>query len=247
MVEGNAARIRPGAGPAERRALARDVFRHFAMCFSDLVVANRRAWETERMLAGVESPQHLEAALARERGVVLLTAHLGNWELAGRLGMAATRRPVHVVMEPEGDARLEALLAGHAEPGGALRVLRRRHPTDVLPLVAALRRRELVAMQGDRALGTAADTPTRFFGAPAAFPLGPFVLARATGATVLPVFCVLEPDRRYRLVLGAPMTVEARGEADALRRWVEALERMVGTHPEQWFNFFDCWGTHAAA
>lgn len=244
VVEDNAARIRPGAGSAEHRALARAVFRHFAMCFTDRLVANRRAREAERMVAGVEGGEHLEAALAPERGVVLLTAHLGNWELAGRVGAAATRRRLHVVMEPEHDARVEALLGG---ADGAVSVVRRRRPTDALPLVAALRRHELVAMQGDRALGTPADARADFFGAPAAFPLGPFVLARATGAPVLPVFCVLERDRRYRLVLGAPVTVGQGGEREGLLGWVVALERMVRAHPEQWFNFFDCWRPGPAA
>src|SRR5204862_187569 len=83
---------------------------------------------------------------------------------------------------------------------------------------AALRRGEIVALQGDRALGTRGDVLQPFFGAPAAFPLGPFVLARAAGAPVVPAFCVLDADRRYRVVVGAPSSVEAGGAEAAPRR-----------------------------
>jgi lauroyl/myristoyl acyltransferase len=111
----------------------------------------------------------------------------------------------------------------------------------VLPLVSALRRNEVVALQGDRALGGRGDRLRPFFGAPAPFPLGPFVLARAAGAPVLPAFCLLRADRRYTIAIGEPWTVPAGGEAGALTRWVCVLEAMVRRHPTQWFNFYDVW------
>ena len=80
-----------------------------------------------------------------------------------------------------------------------LRFVTRRHPTAMLPLVAALRRGEAVAMQGDRPLGTRGDAIVSFFGAPAAFPLGPFVLARAAGA---PRGAGLLPARPRRALRG---------------------------------------------
>ena len=108
-------------------------------------------------------------------------------------------------------------------------------------LLAALRRGEHVALQGDRALGTRGDAAAPFFGVPAAFPLGPFVLARAAGAPLVPAFCVLAPDRRYRIRMFPPLRVGAEGEAAALGAWVEILEAAVRENPEQWFNFFDVW------
>jgi lauroyl/myristoyl acyltransferase len=108
-------------------------------------------------------------------------------------------------------------------------------------LLAALRRGEVVALQGDRALGGRGDVSTPFVGRPAPFPIGPFVLARASGAPIVPAFCVLTPDRRYAVRLGEPFTVKADGEEDALRRWVHLLEATVRAHPTQWFNFYDVW------
>jgi lauroyl/myristoyl acyltransferase len=241
MVLRNAAHIVPGASGPAREALAADVFRHFAMCFSDLVVTNRRD-QRRGVLAGIEGRSRFEALMQRGCGVVVLTAHLGNWELAGRLMAEATGRPTHVVVEAEVDPRLESLLRGGPGP---VRFVARRRPTDAVGLLTALRRGEVVAMQGDRAIGTRGDVPIPFFGAPARFPRGPFVLARAARVAVLPAFCVLGRDRRYTVHVGEPIVAEPGGEETAQVRWVAGLEAMVRAHPEQWFNFFDCWSSSA--
>jgi KDO2-lipid IV(A) lauroyltransferase len=241
LVLGNVARILPGASRPAREALAADVFRHFAMCFSDLIVTNRRG-DVGGVLAGVEGQSHFDAVMRTGRGIIVLTAHLGNWELGGRLMAQAAARPTHVVVEAEVNPRLESLLRGGPAP---VRFVPRRRPTDVLGLGAALRRGEVVAMQGDRAIGTRGDALVPFFGAPACLPRGPFALARAADALVLPAFCVLARDRRYTVWLREPIVVGAGAEATAHARWVATLEDMVRAHPEQWFNFFDCWRTSA--
>lgn len=236
VVRRTLARVLDGAAPASLDALVSEVFRNFAVCFTDLITTNRGRG-VAGLLAGLEGAEHLAAAERMGRGLVVLTAHLGNWELGGRLLAGTMTRRTHVVVAPEQDVAVERFLRGN----GPVRFLTRRRPTDALPLVAALRRNEVVALQGDRALGGRGDRRQPFFGAPAPFPLGPFVLARAAGAPVLPAFCVLRADRRYTISIGEPWTVSARGEADALAHWVRVLEAMVRRHPTQWFNFYDVW------
>jgi KDO2-lipid IV(A) lauroyltransferase len=241
-VAANLTRVRPDAGPAERAALVDDVFRHFAICFTDLISTNRREARLDRLVARREGDAHLLAA-AEGRGLVLLTAHVGNWELGGRLLAARLGRPTHVVVAAEADPGVERFLRGGPSP---VHFVRRGDPTAALPLVAALRRNEVVAMQGDRALGTRGDAHVEFFGAPAAFPLGPFVLARAAGTSVVPAFCLLERDR-YTVVVAPAIPVSAGRETAALAAWVRVLEGIVRRAPEQWFNFFDVWSAPSAA
>src|SRR5206468_2629178 len=217
------------------------VFRHFAICFADLITANRRA-DIGALVAGIEGMGGLEKAARAGRGLVVLTAHLGNWELAGRMLARDGARPMHIVVAAEADPAVERFLRGGAAP---VRFVTRTAPTASLSLLSALRRGEIVAMQGDRALGTRGDVLQPFFGAPAPFPLGPFVLARAAGAPVVPAFCLLDADRRYRIVVGMPSWVEPGGEAAALGRWVAVLEVMVRRHPSQWLNFYDRWSPPA--
>ena len=239
MVRANLARIAPSLDAPARERMVADVFRHFAMCFADLVSSNRKAGAIEGLLARVDGLERLEAAAQGGRGMVLLTAHLGNWELAGRLLGLSSPRPTYVVVAAEVDPAVQRFLRGGPAP---VRFVTRTHPTASLTLLAALRRDEVVAMQGDRALGTRGDAAVDFFGAPALFPVGPFLLARAAGAPVVPAFCALGRDRRYTISVGEPLRVEAGRERDALARWVASLEAAVRRHPEQWFNFFDVWG-----
>ena len=80
-----------------------------------------------------------------------------------------------------------------------------------------------------------------FFGRPAPFPLGPFILARAAGVPVVPAFCMLDADGRYTRARGRP----SRSSAAARRRrrapgWA-CSRSVVRENPTQWFNFFDVW------
>ena len=243
-VLANIAHVRPHASPAEREALVADVFRHFAICFADLISTNRSEAQPDRLVTRIEGDEHLVAAIAEGRGLVLVTAHLGNWELGGRLLATRLRRPTHVIVAAEVDPRVERFLRGGPSP---VRFVRRGDPTAMVPLVAALRRGEIVALQGDRALGTRGDALVDFFGDPAPFPLGPFVLGRAAGVPVVPAFCLLEPDLRYTVVMAPAIHVDADGEAKALAEWVAVLEAMIRRAPEQWFNFFDVWSAASAS
>ena len=236
MVRQNLRRV-TGASETELDAITRDVFRDFAMCFADLVSTNRRPADKLRgYLAGVTGADRLGET---GDGVISLTAHLGNWELGGRILAWRSARPTHVVVADDTARGLERWVR---RGGDGVRFISRSRATTAVTLLAALRRGEVVALQGDRALGGRRDVRAPFFGRPAPFPLGPFVLARASGAPIVPAFCVLGPDHRYTITLHEPFTVKAGGEADALARWVGVLEHAVREHPTQWFNFYDIWG-----
>ena len=217
-------------------ALAGRLFAEYAMCFSDLLSTNRLP--PGRRLAHVESiagSEHLERL---QGAVISLTAHVGNWDLAGRLLAGKSARPTNVVVAVEEARALESWLR---RDGDGVRFVPRAQPTVSLTLLAALRRGEVVAMQGDRALGSRGDVPVSFFGRPAPFPVGPFRLARAAGVPVVPAFCTLGPGRRYTVTVLSPLAIGPGDEDAGLRTWVAALERLVQERPTQWFNFFDIW------
>jgi Kdo2-lipid IVA lauroyltransferase/acyltransferase len=224
-----------GASGARLDALSAGVFRDFAMCFSDLVSTNRQSAERlDRCVGAVSGAEHLEGISG---GVVSVTAHVGNWELAGRLLASRSARRTNVVVAPE-DSELERWVR---RDGDGMRFVPRLHPAIGIELLAALRRGEVVAIQGDRALGTRGDVSIPLFGRPARFPLGPFLLARAAGAPIVPAFCVLDRGYRYTVQVAKPMLVERGEEEAAARAWVGLLEDVVRDHPTQWFNFFDVW------
>jgi len=238
-VRSNLARVLPGSPPRELDRRVSETFANFGAFFADLLTLNRQpAAALGAYVASAEGEHHLDAALAAGRGVVLLTAHLGNWEFAGRLLSSRGRRTAHVVLSAEQDQALERYLRLDSPQ---LRFVTRRHATSTLGLLAALRRAELVAMQADRPTGGRGDAIVPFFGEPAAFPIGPFVLARAAGAAVVTAFCAMAPGGRYRLEIDPPIWVKPGEETSALATTVAALERVIRAYPTQWFNFFDAW------
>ena len=225
-----------GASGPRLEELTVRVFREFAMCFSDLVSTNRQA--ADRLFTYVESVSGAEHVQGLPGGMVSVTAHVGNWELAGRLLATRSARRTHVVVAPE---EVPALGRWVRRDGEGMRFVPRTHPGIGVELLAALRRGEVVALQGDRALGTRGDVAIPFFGRPALFPLGPFLLARAAGVPIVPAFCVLDRGYRYSVRMAMPITVDRGDEEGAARAWVGLLERIVREHPTQWFNFFDVW------
>ncbi len=228
--------VTTGASGARLDALTACVFGDFAMCFSDLVSTNRQpAAGLAAYVGHVGGTEHLERLAG---GLVSVTAHIGNWELAGRLLATRSARRTHVVVAPEEAPALERWVR---RDGDGLRFVPRTHPAIGAALLAALRRGDAVALQGDRALGTRGDVAIPFFGRPAPFPLGPFLLARAAGVPIVPAFCLLGADRRYVVHVGEPIPVDRGDEEGAARAWVALLEGLVREHPTQWFNFFDVW------
>ena len=194
-----------GATGSRLDALTAGTFTDFAMCFSDLVSTNRQP--AARLHSHVARVEGAERVAHLQGGFISLTAHVGNWELAGRLLAGRAGRTTHVVVAED-----EALDLGRwvRRDGGGMRFVPRSRPTVSLELVAALRRGEVVAVQGDRALGTRGDVLLPFFGAPAPFPLGPFVLARAVGVPLVPAFCMLDESYRYTVTVTEPLTRCAR-------------------------------------
>ncbi len=239
-AQANIARIRPDADPVTTARITRSLFRHFAYYFVDLLSLNRQTLEIQqRYVHRVHGLERLEAVLESGSGFVAATAHLGNWELAGRL-LAPFGKTVHVLTAPESQAAIQRLLREQDIPPG-LRFVSNDRAGVLVHLLMALRRGEVVAVQIDRGTGHRRDLPIDFFDAPASFPSGPFMLAGAAGVPVIPFFCLIRPDRLYDIHIGEAIPVARGGEEAALRQMVRVLEHYVAKAPDQWFNFYDVW------
>lgn len=182
--------------------------------------------------------------LAEGRGVIILTAHLGNWEAGLRL-LEGNGTTVNVAMQVDPGSPVELRLATLRQRGGVRIIALGEDPSAILALRAALERNEILAMQGDRAAGTR-SIPTPVFGAPLSLPLGPFLLAYRTRAALLPAFFVQEGWWRFRSEIREPIVFPATGDRDAdlaaaAASYAAVLEEMLRRYPDQWFNFFDAW------
>ena len=217
---------------------------HFAAWVDFLAFATRPPADAARLVEGVIGYSHIVEGRLRGKGVLLLTAHLGNWEIGG-LMLAQMKQPIHVVLVPDIFPGVERQRRRLHEACGVVEIRVDRSFVPTLAVLRVLSQNGIVAMQGDRDFDNT-GVAMRFFGREAYFPRGPLRVAMASGATVLPAFIVRMPDGRYRAIVEEPLLVESGEDRDLslrrnLERYVAILERYVGQYPDQWYCFFPFW------
>jgi lauroyl/myristoyl acyltransferase len=219
----------------EVEALSKRIFRNFARNLVDYGRFHTITDEAlDRLLPSVRNVHFLEESIAKGRGVILVTGHIGNWEL-GALFFGRQGIKINVVTIPEGSERIDSIRGAYRTRQNIRTIVADGSPFASLEIVAALRRGEIVAMLVDRWEGTD-GVPAKFFGADRRFPRGPFVLSRATGAPILPAYIVRDGSV-YRGVVDPPLFMEEPEDEPGARGVSESLERMIRTYPDQWYNF----------
>ena len=234
----------PEDSPEVRRLAFEMVVSHFSAWVDFLHFATRPPEDAARLVEGVIGYSNIVEGRLGGKGVLLLTAHLGNWEVGG-LMLAQVKQPIHVVLVPDIFPGVERERRRLHERCGVTEIRVDRSFVPTLAVLRALGANGIVAMQGDRDFdntGVAAS----FFGREAFFPRGPLRVAMASGATVLPAFIVRMPDGRYRAIVEGPLPIETAGDRDAalrknVERYVAILERYVREYPEQWYCFYPFW------
>jgi lauroyl/myristoyl acyltransferase len=217
----------------------------FAWCFAERY---RRLVAPERFTSTLEGEEHWQQVTASGQGAVVVTAHIGPWENAAQVGATSSDRRIHVVREKEMDPRAQVYVRD---------IVSRMNPNYVthftgddvtlsLELVDALRRGEIVALQGDRPRAGGRSVVTTMFGRPMPLPIGPAALARATGVPIVPVFSFREGRFRMRAVVRQPFHVahsadRAADIADAVHRLAGEIEWAIRERPHQWFCFRRLW------
>lgn len=230
IAERNLALCFPALPPAVRRRLLREVLR-------DTVVGaleTLRAWYAPpcvlRGLYQVEGLHHLQSALARGRGVLLVTGHMPHFELCGRLLGEALGRKVALHARRHNAACVDAWIDA-GRHGAFARTIAKK---DKAALLQALRAGEAVLYLGDQDFSYHhAFVP--FFGVPAATVTALPELLQATGACALPVWMQRAGDGRYHLRVEPPWHGWPTGDAAAdAARYMAELEAVVRRHPAQY-------------
>lgn len=186
---------------------------------------------------------------ALERGLVLITAHVGAWDVGSFLPGRAEERHVHVVREQEMDEEAQRFieeLYGEATSEHFTTHFSRDNPLLGATLLAALRRGEIIGIQGDRAATGGRTAEVQLFGRTLHLPLGPAALTHAAASLAVPVFCFREGRRRYRLVVREPIEPARTGDKvrdlEAMTRSIaREVEWAIRERPHQWFCFGDLW------
>ncbi len=233
-----------GEGRPARTALAAfRMFAEFAHCFTETMEYYGPRPHPIRL----EKPSRddLAEALREGRGAVVVTGHFGNWDIAAKT-LHDCGRPINIVMAHEVNATTHEYVRQTRERVGVRVIYSDSSVYASVNMIRALQRNEVVALQLDRSVATAGTRLVPFFGVPAPFPLGPFVLARLARAPIIPVFVPRLGTRHYAVRMPGRFHLprEAR-DGPAFDRVmadvVHVFEDIVREFPQQWFQFAPFW------
>ena len=180
--------------------------------------------------------------MARGKGTVIVTAHLGPYELASAC-VASMGYKIHGMVENLDPVLLDALASYRAATGMQLVNMK----DGLRAAYRVLGQNELLALVADRAIGEARGAvEVPFAGGVRPMPIGPAVFAQATGAAIVTAFASKNPAGRprYLMEFDPPFWAEGRDEADRMRlmaRIVERMEAAIRRNPDQWFVFQPDW------
>jgi len=215
-----------------RWKIIRNHFAHLGQIGAEMFFSSRLGKEDlESRITGYHEERYFKL-MAENRGVVLLTAHFGNWELLQVIG-AMRYRPMHVLQRPQKYPWVDQILFDLRESRGSVAISR---GMGVRGLIRALQQHQSVALLGDQTAGKYAGRIERFFGRKTTVPTGPFELAARTGAVLLPVFMVSHRGGKYEIFFEEPaetLRTEAARQGE-MCRYLNLLESFISRYPEQW-------------
>ena len=211
----------------------------------------------------IEGADALQQLTAENKGAILLTVHMGSYDLAASSFAGKLRRNVNIVRAPERDPETQKLREAQIESDKATIVERFgedapqlnvhfNHGEGVLgiDLARALHRNEFVAIQGDRVMFNVAGMTTPCCGSNLKVPKGPFVLAEATKAPIYPFIILRKGWRNYAVrclaPLDPPTTKDRFARIDErAAHWGATLEKLITQEWNQWFVFEDAFSDSA--
>jgi len=248
FVRENLKVIFPEKSRREIRRIRIKMARNFAKYLVDFFRFSKMDLEYMKKNIKVENAHFFDEALSKGKGVIILSAHLGNWEL-GAVAVALLGYPFWVVVLPHKHKYVDRFFNAQRESKGI----------KVIPLgkaarlcMTALKKNELLALVGDRDF-TESGIVVDFFGKPSIFPKGPAALALNTGAVILPGFMVRNADDSFTLCIDKPIECNPPVGAErklrfsdhdlmeVIKQYKGVIESYIRKYPDQWYMFRKFW------
>jgi Kdo2-lipid IVA lauroyltransferase/acyltransferase len=222
-----------------RRATIRAMFRHFGMSLFELVwFPNMDVAERDRRTV-IEGAEPMLSLIDEGRGVLVFTAHCGNWEwMSYSVGLWG--RPTHVLQRERDAPEMNAFITEMRARSG-VHTIDRGTSAAAREMIQALRRGGILAFLIDQALRTD-SVQVPFFGRPAQTPIGPARLAIRTEAIAVAIFTRRLADGRHQLTVSEPIECKRGDDPVALTAHMTRLiEGQIRLAPEQWVWMHDRW------
>lgn len=236
-VKKNLSSLFPHKSNKELSQLTRQLFRNYSKYLVDY--GRFTHLDKDSILKNIhnlEGIENFENAIAIDKGVILLTAHLGNWELGGFF-LSTYGLKINVLTLPDENPHIDTLRTGYRNNFNVQTITIGDSPLSILECVKALSNKEVIAMLIDRYNGFQDSLEINFFGKPTCFPRGPLILSRLTSAPIVTAF-VVRYKEGYKSIITPPLVLTKEDEEFAvLQEIVRTLEKYIRLYPEQWYNF----------
>jgi len=241
FVKANLRAIFPEKSNCQLRKISRMAFRNFAKYLVDFFRFEKLNLQYIDKNIKLENLRYFDQALAKGKGVVVLTAHLGNWELGGVV-IAQLGYPFWVVALPHRNKKVNEFFDAQRNSKGVKVIAMGKA---VRSCITAIRNNQMVALVGDRDF-TEKGMIVDFFGKPTHFPQGPAALSLMTGASIVPGFMLRNPDDSFTLRIEKPLEFTPTGDkakdlADLIKVYKVIIEDYIRKYPEQWYVFRRFW------
>lgn len=236
----NLASIMPGQDNVQR--YAREVFRNFARYLIEFFRMGRH-FDQAGIIKNCDCDglDRLEEALDQRKGVLLVTAHIGNWEM-GAATLSLLGYPILAVALTHANSRVNSLFDQQRRAKGVEVV---PAAAAVRPCLEALKANRIVAIVADRDF-TDYGLEMPFLGRQVSLPRGAAILALKTGAPIVPAFFLRRGHNKFQITIKKPIytdKISVRGAIDddmlrgVMEKYVREIEMVIKANPGQWLMF----------
>ena len=238
-----------------RKRLGYGRFRSFRSVYSNYYIFGQILIDKVAALSGLANKftynfDGEEYLREMKEGGLLISAHIGNWEIAGNL-LKRLEQPFNIVMFDEEHSQIKDYLESVLREKKVKVIVIQDDLSHLIEIKNALENKELIAIHGDRFLPGTKTIEADFLGAGAPFPEGPYYLAMRFKAPVSFVFAMKETRSHYHFFATRAKIYEVPANnrinqahlEPILKDYLVEFERILLKYPVQWFNYYDFWGS----
>jgi len=235
-----------------RQKLGYGRFSSFTKVYSNYFLLGQGIIDKVVMMSGIKNnfsfdfdgEENLRQIASMGKGGILLSAHIGNWDVAGHL-FKRLETPINIVLYDGEDEQIKQYLDAVTGKRSVNIIVIKEDLSHIYAISEAFSKNELVCMHADRFLEGNKTITTSFLGQQARFPMGPFLLASTFKVPVSFVFAVKESKLHYHLFASKIKDYSAIPRKELIQQmlmdYTHAMEDKVKQYPEQWFNYYNFW------
>ncbi len=227
----------------EIKRLAINTFRNFGKSmieFISLPKINKNNIDNFVTIKGLEN---IDEAKKRGKGVIMLSGHIGNWELMGK-ALTLKGYSFNVIVRRQKNVLVEELIE---QQRNEFKFKTLAHTIPPQEIIRLLKNNEIIGMIGDQDAGKS-GVFVDFFGRPASTPIGPVIFAMRSGAVLIPFFDIRGENNHHQIIIESPYQLSRTSNMkndimENTQKLTKNLESYIRQYPEQWFWLHNRWAT----